>query len=210
MDMMSEAINLLGKYIKLEDLDGVLIGELTDKFLQYLQHGRTLETVEIYLQKFCKFFRTLGYLDKELANVIIKCPNILNCSNNLYEKYIFLNQVFNGTGVKEYVLRHPIDFGICSFDTIYARWGLCLSTGYYDFKLSTLIKSTSSEFEKIFVKGRYKKPYKIYDSVHEVTAALASYDSSQYDLSVGESLPCNLEFLGDYNIDSTFGNPGHC
>lgn len=175
--------------------------ELTDFFqniIIYLKHGkgkelvgRTPKMLESKIDYFINFGIKVGLNPKEIIKCIEKFPNILNIMDEKFVyKYSFLKVIENedNTLRKNRLITDIEDFEV-SLETMYSRYCLMNDLDYKDINWSNLVHESHPEFIKKFVKGKYYKTYKVYDSADDLTSD-----------KLKEMYPVNYNFIDELVI----------
>lgn len=150
------------------------------KFIPYLMHdrndkalGRTPKTLKENIDKYVEFCKNVGLTEKEIIISIGNFPSIIHTFDDEFvDKFVIMGAAENeeNTLRKEKLITNPRAFTI-DITTLYARYRYMQSVGY-PINWSNLVKATNEEFSNIFVKNRYYKPYKRYDSLDEFTVEI--------------------------------------
>jgi len=175
------------------------------KYMMHGRHddevtGRTYEFLSEKLDVLIKFFEAVDCSKDEMVKIITSFPSIFNNADELYSKYLFLGIVEDPetNDFRKYKLvNKPMDYMV-SLKKIYARYKMMIAFGYDDISWNNLVHVTDSEFCKIFVKGKYKKPYKEFDNEEDAMNFLNNIDVSDFDLESIKSWDVNKEIVARY------------
>ena len=152
--------------------------------IPYLKHsrnetmtGRPPKTLEEDLDNFLEFAYSINLSELEIIECIKNFPAIIRMiDEDFYWKYVLMSVVENedNTLRKTMLIARTRDFQI-DLKLLFSRYYLMVSLNYPDITWNSLIKNSSKDFAKIFVKGTYAKPYKIYESVDELNSDKLRY-----------------------------------
>ena len=154
--------------------------ELSDfyvKFIPYLMHdrnnkmlGRTPETLKNNIDKYIEFCTNIGMCELDIITSIKNFPSIIHTfDDDFVDKFVIMSVAENETNNlrKEKLINNPRAFTI-DIETIFARYSLMMKLNY-PITWNNLVKATNVEFAKIFVKDKYDKPYKIFESIDDLS-----------------------------------------
>ena len=165
----------------------------------YMSHGRTDEYVCANLSKLLDFFSIIGIGNVESTIILANDPSLLNITDELYQKYVFLGILENEDNTYRYhkLFSKTKDFRV-SINKLYARYKLCLKAGYPDINWNILVHSSDKEFAQRFVMGTYRKPYQVFNSCEEVIEWLGAVSMEEVDIEEFKELPVNKELVEKY------------
>lgn len=179
MKRTDEIESLLATKLRLkENLSDAELIDFYTKIISYLKHsnsdkiaGRPPKTISEDLDSFLEFAHLINLNEKEIIDAIKKFPAIIrSIDNDFYWKYILMGILENedNTLRKNMLVIRTKDYRI-DLKTLYARLCLMKNLGYQDITWSSLIKNSNNEFAKIFTKSKYSKPYKVFDSIEDLS-----------------------------------------
>jgi len=164
--------------------------------IPYLKHsknetmtGRPPKTIEEDLDNFIEFVKTIDLSELEIIETIKNFPAIIRMiDEDFYWKYVLMGVVENedNTLRKTMLITRTRDFQI-DLKLLFSRYCLMKKLNYSDITWNSLIKNSSKDFAKIFVKGKYSKPYKIYKTIDELSS-----DKLRYMFEVDYNFLTNL------------------
>ncbi len=197
--MTEEMKNLFYEKLDLEHLNPTTQQYFLKVMSDYIKHGRTYEYIEEKLDRLLFFFECIDIGTTECTIILMNFPGILNIVEELYPKYLFLGILENEDNTFRYhkFFSKTKDYRV-GLHKIYARYVLCQIADYPEIRWNTLVHATDSEFAKIFVMGKYKKPYQIFESVEQVLEALECVNFDTLYIDDYKELPVNKELVEKY------------
>lgn len=170
----TEKILLEGLHLK----DNLNIEELNDfyvKFIPYLMHdrsdkflGRTPKKLKENIDKYIEFCKNVGLSEKDIIISISNFPSIIHTFDDEFvDKFVIMGLAENSSNTlrKNKLINNPRVFTI-DITTLFARYMFMMNIGY-PINWSNLVKASNDEFSNIFIKSKYDKPYKKYNSKEE-------------------------------------------
>lgn len=206
-----EFIKLFINKLNLNNLSDEERTSFLASMLRYLDHGRkdtingrTLTYVETQLDKLLNLFECIGCTNEECIKALSNLPSLLNTVDDLYEKYLLLGIVEDkeNTIRKDKLINKTKDYMV-GIQKIYARYRLIVESGYNVFSWNILMHASDSEFCKVFVRGRYFKPYQVFSDKNSVMEWLNQVDFTEFDIEEWEKIEVNKELVARYEGKKT-------
>lgn len=203
--LSKEFLELFNTKLDLEKMEIDIQTSFLASITRYLDHGRKNKingrTLSFISEKLDNLIFSLNCIDlnkKEIIKVLINLPNILNCVDDLYYKYLLLGIIENedNTLRKNKLVNKTKDFMV-GLSKIYARSQLLEKVGYEP-SWNSLVHASDREFASVFVQGKYQKPYQVFESVNQVLDWLENVNIENLDIEYFKSLKVNEEFIERY------------
>ena len=198
--------NYLREKFDLNSLSKIMAQNFLDSMKKYMIHARyeetingmnrrNEETVKNHLENLSHLLSVLGFSSEEMV-VLINNNSSLIHDTQLYLKILFLGFLepydLDGKIRKGLLISKNNDLR-CSLELMWARYQLMIIVEYPSISWSNVLHDSEREFAQKFVKGKYKKPYQLYNEITDLTSK-----------KLMELYPINPEILNGGDFLKTF------